>query len=407
MSQKSTSRNDDDRANDRKEDPAETTSEVVEDAEIIEEKTSASEAADAVEPELDAEDTHDLQSSDHVGVDAPRLESGVEKQDGSSLLPMVLGGVIAAALGAVAVYVTMSMQPPPVTDEAFLDRLATLEAASNETPEPVVPDDVITAEEQAALDALHSQIAALNEKLEALDARVSQLVSEGITVVGGEEGAAVAEELARMQAALSEQRAENEVVQAELAAIAASASAEIEAAEARAAALQAAADAQAAQSATQSVVARIVAASETGAPFSGALSELAALGAETEALVQVSHIGIPTLLQLQRGYPEAARAGLAESLKATMGDGVGERFGAFLRAQIGARSLEAREGTDPDAILSRAEASLGSGDVKTTLSEIASLPEAGQAAMAEWVTQAEARLSALDALDALLAAQSE
>ena len=60
MSQKSTSRNDDDRANDRKEDPAETTSEVVEDAEIIEEKTSASEAADAVEPELDAEDTHDL-----------------------------------------------------------------------------------------------------------------------------------------------------------------------------------------------------------------------------------------------------------------------------------------------------------------------------------------------------------
>ena len=49
----------------------------------------------------------------------------------------------------------------------------------------------------------------------------------------------------------------------------------------------------------------------------------------------------------------------------------------------------------------------GSGDVKTTLSEIASLPEAGQAAMAEWVTQAEARLSALDALDALLAAQSE
>ena len=43
---------------------------------------------------------------------------------------------------------------------------------------------------------------------------------------------AEAEELARMQAALSEQRAENEVVQAELAAIAASASAEIEAAEA-------------------------------------------------------------------------------------------------------------------------------------------------------------------------------
>lgn len=407
MSQKSTSPNDNDRAKDRKEDLAETTSEEVEDAEVIGESASVSDAADAVEPELDAEDAHDPQSSDHVVMDAPPVESGAEKQNGSLLLPIVLGGVIAAALGAAAVYFTMSTKPPPAIDEALLDRLTALEAASNETPEPVIFEDVITSDEQAAFDALGVQIAAVNEKLEALDARVSQLVSEGITVVDGADGKAVSEELARMQAALSQQQVENEVVQAELAAIAARASAEIEAAEARAAELKAATDAQSVQSATQSVVARIVAASETGAPFSGALTELAALGAETEALADAAQTGIPTLQQLQRGYPKAARAGLAASLKATMGDGIGERFGAFLRAQLGARSLEAREGTDPDAILSRAEAALRSGDVETTLSEIASLPEAGQSTMAEWVTLAEARLSALGALDALFAAQSE
>ena len=407
MSQKSTSPNDDDRANDQKEDPVTTTSETVEDAEIIEEKTSAPNPDAAEEPEAVADKPEDPQTTDQQDIDPTYLESEPESQSGVSVLPMVLGGILAAAIGAAAVYFTMSIQLPPATDDALLDRLAALEAASSQMPEAGVFEDVITAEEQAAFDALGIQIAAVNEKLEALDARISQLVTEGITVVGGEDGAAVAEELARMQAALSQQRAENEAVQEELAAIAARASAEIEAAEARAAELQAAADAQPAQAVTQAAVARMIAASETGAPFSRALTELAALGASTEPLEGVAETGIPTLQQLQRSFPETARAGLSESLKATMGDGVGERFGAFLRAQVGARSLEAREGTDPDAILSRAEAALRSGDVETTLSEIASLPEAGQAAMADWVTQADARLSALSALDALLAAQSK
>ena len=407
MSQKSTSPNDDDRANDQKEDPVTTTSETVEDAEIIEEKASAPNPDAAEEPEAVADKPEDPQTTDQQDIDPALLESAPESQSGVTVLPMVLGGILAAAIGAAAVYFTMSIQPPPATDDALLDRLAALEAASSQMPEPGVFEDVITAEEQAAFDALAIQIAAVNEKLDALDARISQLVTEGITVVGGEDGAAVAEELARMQAALSQQRAENEAVQEELAAIAARASAEIEAAEARAAELQAAADAQAAQAVTQAAVARMVAASETGAPFSRALTELVALGASAEALEGVAETGIPTLQQLQRSFPETARAGLSESLKATMGDGVGERFGAFLRAQVGARSLEAREGTDPDAILSRAEAALRSGDVETTLSEIASLPEAGQAAMADWVAQADARLSALSALDALLAAQSE
>ena len=79
-------------------------------------------------------------------------------------------------------------------------------------------------------------------------------------------------------------------------------------------------------------------------------------------------------------------------------------FQAFLRTQVGARSLEAREGDDPDAVLSRAEAALARGDIAAALDEIATLPAVGQDAMADWVALAETRRTALAAA-ADLAAQ--
>ncbi|MGC1487099.1 MAG: hypothetical protein WA784_04835, partial [Albidovulum sp.] len=68
-----------------------------------------------------------------------------------------------------------------------------------------------------------------------------------------------------------------------------------------------------------------------------------------------------------------------------------------------ARSLTPRAGEDPDAILSRAEAALGTGDLKTALVEIATLPEAGRARLAEWTGLAERRLAAAAAIAALAA----
>ena len=78
-----------------------------------------------------------------------------------------------------------------------------------------------------------------------------------------------------------------------------------------------------------------------------------------------------------------------------------DRIGAFLLAQTGARSLEPREGDDPDAVLSRAEAALAAGDLATVMTEIGTLPEAGQAEMSDWIALAEQRLAATNALGAL------
>jgi hypothetical protein len=79
------------------------------------------------------------------------------------------------------------------------------------------------------------------------------------------------------------------------------------------------------------------------------------------------------------------------------------RITAFLRAQTGARSLTPREGNDPDAILSRAEAALREGDLVATLAELDALPAEGAARLAEWRAQAEARLAASQAVAELVA----
>lgn len=149
-------------------------------------------------------------------------------------------------------------------------------------------------------------------------------------------------------------------------------------------------------------VMRILASLESGGGFSSSLDALS--GVEIPAaLAAVAADGAPTLLQLQQSFAGPAREALAASLRETAGGNAGDRVSAFLRTQLGARSLSPREGGDPDAILSRAEAALGAGELQTALDEIATLPESGQAAMSEWAALVQTRLDAVEAAATLAA----
>jgi hypothetical protein len=142
---------------------------------------------------------------------------------------------------------------------------------------------------------------------------------------------------------------------------------------------------------------QIEAAMNSGQPFATALGVLPDPMVPT-ALSSQAAAGVPTLASLQTGFPVAARAALEAALRANMGESWSERIGTFLRSQTGARSLEPREGADPDAVLSRAEAALARGDLDATLTEIAALPATAQTAMADWSGLATQRLDALQAL---------
>lgn len=148
----------------------------------------------------------------------------------------------------------------------------------------------------------------------------------------------------------------------------------------------------------------IRAALESGDSYDSALADLTAAGVAVPQGLAGGSTGVPTLASLRADFPAAARAALIASTRTGSGDGFLARVGSFLRSQTGARSIAPREGDDPDAILSRAEAALASGDVAGALAGVRSLPPEGQAAFADWIARADARLAALDGMSGAAAA---
>jgi len=179
----------------------------------------------------------------------------------------------------------------------------------------------------------------------------------------------------------------------------------VEAAASRAVEAQAAA--LKAEAAATAALAKVQAAVTSGAPFAEALSALQDAGQDIPPALSAATDGLPTLAALQAAFPAAARAALDAALRADMGTSLSERLTAFVRSQTGARSLTPREGADPDAVLSRAEAALQGGDLAGALAEIGALPPEAQAALADWQALAERRLAATDALAALVAAMAK
>lgn len=139
-----------------------------------------------------------------------------------------------------------------------------------------------------------------------------------------------------------------------------------------------------------------------GQPYAAALAALE-LDSPPEALSSHAESGITSLAGLVAGFPDAARRALEASLRGEGGQSLSERAWSMLRIGTGARSLSPQQGTDPDAVLSRAEAAAQAGDLATALSELEALPAPGKAAMADWSRSARARLDAAAALAALSA----
>ena len=325
------------------------------------------------------------------------------QQGSGGFLPLLLGGVAAAGIGfAVAQYAVPEGWPTPATPDpgvsealtAQADRIAALEAAIADLPEaPVAPE----VDEGAIASAVEAQ---LGESLR--DERTAALasVSERIDALAAEVAALADRPVVEGSAELSDDQIA--ALQANLDAAVADARAEMEAALEAAAAAEAEADRAAQAASARVALDRIRAAADAGTPYAEALAPIRAIGAEIpDALASPADTGLPALPALQESFPDAARAALEASIRAGGSDAPVDRALAFLRTQTGARSLTPRAGDDPDAILSRAEAALRSGDLVAVLAELDALPEAGQAEMSAWRASAEARAAALEALSEL------
>lgn len=288
----------------------------------------------------------------------------------------------AVALGAAGLGYGAALQFPLAGGGGV--NLAPLEAeiAALKSQMAAMPKDDL-AMRLAKLEAAPNDAAALTARLTALEAAINAIPKPDPNL---------AAELADIRARV----AQTDPAPAIKAAIAA----EIGLVQDSAAAMVAEVQMAAAQAVTLAAQTSLRSALDTGAPYAAAASTLPL----PPLLAQYAETGIPSLGALKDSFPDAARAGLEAALRADMGQTWGERVGNFLRSQTGARALTPREGTDPDAILSRVEAALRSANLQAALTEAASLPDAAKGAMAPWIAAAQLRADALAAFDSLIAA---
>ena len=302
-----------------------------------------------------------------------------DQKKGSVFFPMVLGGIVAAGIGfAAAELDLLGLRTDTNGDDQFqatlseqADRIAALEGASGADPTPAEPDPRI--------EELLASVSDLTARVEDLSNRPTD--AEAPPPV---DTSAFEEELAALKSSVETQRDEirgllDNALSVEEA------------------------TAEAAQAATvQSALARIVAAITTGQPFAQDTAELQANGVSDipPALSDTAETGVVTAANLQDRFPEAARAALGAA-RADASSQSGGGFGDFLKTQLGARSVTPREGTDPDAVLSRSEAAVRDGRLDDALTEIDALPDRAKAPLADWLADARARQAAQDAVDTL------
>lgn len=334
----------------------------------------------------------------------------------------VLGGLVAAAAGfGLAQFVpdgwpladTTALQARIVAqDQSIVEmqsQIAALLVAPAEDPVPdlVLAERVSTLEAALASLPTPSDSGPMENRLATLEVRLAAI--EAIPTDGSTVSAAA---VAAQAAALAGLRAEIDALKSgggtdptEIAAMTAAAEARMTEVEALATRMRADAQQLVSAAITRAALGRVQAALESGGAYASALADL---GPDVPAvLVESAPAGLPTLAGLQDSFPETARLALEAALRADMGDSWTQRVVSFLRSQTGARSLVAREGTDPDAVLSRAEAAVNAGDIAAALTELAGLPPEAVAVVANWRAQAELRLAAEAAVADLARALGE
>ncbi len=320
----------------------------------------------------------------------------------NGFLPALGGGMLAAVIGfGLSHFDVFGLRPAPADTSALDARLSGVEDGLTR-----IDGDLsqLASAPQADTSGLSERIAALENAgtatasgpgLEEVAARMTALeaqLADAAATGTGAPGAA----LAALQAEVRALKSAPSVTTEDVSALVADTQTALSEAKALAASTQAMADSARASAA----LGQLRAALDTGQPYTAALAMLQ--GSEIPAaLSDHATTGLPTLATLQDRFPAAARAALDAALRANPGESWTDRVGTFLRSQTGARSVTPREGSDPDSVLSRAEAALETGDLETALQEMSALPEEARAAMADWLGLAEQRRAAAAAVGTL------
>ena len=342
-------------------------------ADAVEEAEVVTDTDNEIAPDSDENAEHDEPATAQPVTDVANAPVTVVERRGGFWAPL-LGGALAAVIGFGGAIYFKAAEWPVFGGETGSD--SELQAT--------------LAQQSETIAALRADLTAAQDKdaqeRAALSARIDDIPPPEVVPLP-----------AGVQDMLDAQRAEMETLEASLEKMRALTQDQIATAQAQqenAAEAEARAKARGALNALRTAL-------TTGAPYTPIVPEIAAATDVPDVLAVNADSGVPTATALEAQFAEGARAALSASLKATAGDSATERLTFFLKDQLGARSLTPREGDDPDAVLSRAEAATKAGDLDAALATIDALPDAGQAEMQDWAAAATTRRDALAAFDSL------
>lgn len=319
---------------------------------------------------------------------APRTPENQTKETRhlGGLVALAAGGIIAGAIGFVAGKIdpqaTWPFADTSARFESVESDMGRLDNAQTEIAQRVdglsgLPADVITATQAARTAAdnaaqASSRLDEISGQLAAMDQRIADLENRPIPDVGATQDAVdtYKRELTAMRQMFEEELAR------------------IEAAQKDTADLQVAVVDTGRMAAIRNGLSRLSQDVQAGGSIATGIRQLQSAEVEIPAALSANADDVPGLQALQDNFPDAARQALAEALRAQAASGEIGRVEAFLKIQLGARSLEPREGDDPDAILARSEAALRSGDVAGALEELTAFPDVDAPAMDDWKAQA-------------------
>ncbi|WP_136443451.1 hypothetical protein [Pacificoceanicola onchidii] len=355
-----------------------------------------------VEP-LEEPEPADVAPAEGEPTPAPVVQEKIIERKGG-FVPTVLGGVVAAALGfgAAEMDLLTGSDANPFEEEARTtiaaqsEQIADLQAKLEEAQKAIAIVDLqpltnSLAGVEDSVSGIGETVTTLEGTFAQFDSRMTALEKAPVAgAVGPEAIAAYERELQELRLAISAQKQAVEEQKAEIQAMAE-----------EALAANANAEDQATLASSRGAAAEVIALVQEGKAFSQPLALLGENGVSVpQELSDFAGDGVATLTTLVTEFPDAARAALTVARRSNAGEG-GGGIGNFLSNQLGARSVAPREGDDPDAVLSRAEAAVKSGNLDAALSEISALPEAAQAELADWAAQAEARRAVLAAAQSL------
>jgi len=411
----------------------------IEDAEVISEDQSNSDdrnlqetVADEVEEETNQsdaqtkenyiEDDQDIQSDTHTdashGETEPASTVLARDKQTSAFVPMLLGGIVSGAIGFGAAYYLFTSNL--LTNGVTVAEIQTeLSAEIENNADRISQNTTVTKEQDAALQDIVSRLDAhddqfkhhtdglatassLSDALDSLNTRV-----ESIEALAADMSQVIAKlEKRPVAAALS-----NEVIEAynsevsKLMETMAAQRKEVETLLDEANAEKAQTSEMARNTQARITLNAIQTAFNSGQGFAAELEEFSKLSTTPipSNLLEIAATGVTGLETLSDAFPEAARGAIAAERSGDSYDGTTQSLLGFLKSQVQARSVTPKEGTDADAVLSRAEAALRGGQLEIAVKEVQTLQSPAKEAMKVWQSKAQERLNLIEALNSLSA----